>query len=169
MATDPTADPMAIYRLHPDGTKIATSEDAEAIGRLLDRFNREFDETTPGPRALAARIAELIESGDTDVILAGEGPAGLAVLRFRPSIWTSGSECSLAELYVIPDRRDLGLGRAIMHEALENARRRGADSMNIEVDEPDMAARHLYESLGFSNRGEGPDGAVMFVYERNVL
>lgn len=168
VATEPTGDPMAIYRLDPDEIKMATPGDAEAIGRLLDRFNHEFDEPTPGPQALAGRIAELIESGDTDVVLASEGPAGLAVLRFRPSIWTSGSECSLAELYVIPDRRDLGLGRAIMHEALEHARRRGADWMNIEVDEPDMTARHLYESLGFTNREDGPDGSVMFVYEREL-
>jgi len=39
--------------------------------------------------------------------------------------------------------------------------------MNIEVDEPDIAARQLYESLGFTNR-EGGDGPVMYVYERNL-
>src|SRR5260221_11309255 len=108
-----------------DAINIATSVDAEAIGGLLDRFNREFDEPSPGPQALAARIAELIEIGDTDVILGGEGPAGLAVLRFRPSIWTSGNEGYLAELYVIPGRRSLGLARAIMPEGREQARGRG--------------------------------------------
>jgi len=168
VASEPTDDPMAIYRLDADEIKIATSDDAEAIGALLDRFNREFDEPSPGPQALTARMAELIESGDTDVILAGAGPAGLAVLRFRPSIWTSGNECYLAELYVIPERRDLGLGWAIIHEALEQGRRRDANWMSIEVDEPDMAARHLYESLGFTNRSGGPDGPVMFVYEREL-
>ncbi len=166
LATEPTDAPMAIYRLDPDETRIATLVDAEAIGGLLDRFNREFGEPTPGPEVLSTRIAELIGSGETDVVLAGGGPEGLAVLRFRPSIWTPGSECYLAEMYVIPDRRDRGLGRAIMHAALDHARRRGADWISIEVDEPDLAARHLYESLGFTNRGDGPDGPVMFVYER---
>ena len=37
--------------------------------------------------------------------------------------------------------------------------------MSIEVDEPDEAARRLYESLGFSNRSGGPGGPVMYVYE----
>jgi len=168
VATETSGEPMAIYRLDPDQINIATSAEAMAIGGLLDRFNREYDEPTPGPETLAARIAELIDSGDTDVVVGGEGPNGLAVLRFRPSIWTQGSECDVAEMFVIPERRDLGLGRAIMYEALEHARRRGADLMSIEVDEPDMPARHLYESLGFTNRGDGPGGPVMFVYERDL-
>ena len=168
VASEPTDAPMAIYRLDPDETRIATSADADAIGGLLDRFNREFGEPTPGPDVLAARLAALIDSGETDVVLGGEGPEGLAVLRFRPSIWTPGSECYLAEMYVIPDRRDRGLGRAIMHEVLDHAHRRGADWMSIEVDEPDTAARHLYESLGFTNHTDGPAGPVMFVYEREL-
>jgi hypothetical protein len=39
--------------------------------------------------------------------------------------------------------------------------------MDIGVDEPDVAARRLYESLGFSNRSGG-DGALMYVYEREL-
>jgi hypothetical protein len=56
-----------------------------------------------------------------------------------------------------------------MEAALREARERGADTMDIGVDEPDHVARHLYESLGFTNRTGGPDGPVMFVYERELL
>ncbi len=55
-----------------------------------------------------------------------------------------------------------------MDAAISEARERGADTMNIEVDEPDAEARHLYESLGFSNRTGGPDGPLMYVYEREL-
>jgi hypothetical protein len=41
--------------------------------------------------------------------------------------------------------------------------------MDIGVDEPDVAARQLYESLGFTNRISGPDGPLMYVYERDLL
>ena len=44
----------------------------------------------------------------------------------------------------------------------------GADTMDIGVDEPDLAARHLYEDLGFTNRAGGSDGPLMFVYEREL-
>jgi len=151
----------------PSGVRLAGRDDADAIGRLLYDFNREFDDPTPPPSALAARIRQLLDGGDTAVLLGGDGPDGLAVLRFRAAIWSTGLECYLAELYVIPARRGQGLGRALMEAALREARHRGADIMDIGVDEPDLAARRLYESLGFTNK-TGDDGAVMYVYERDL-
>ena len=147
--------------------RIADRTDADAIGRLLYAFNREFDEPTPEPPALAERMRQLLDGGDTLVLLAGDGPDGLAVLRFRASIWSAGLECYLAELYITPARRGQGLGRELMEAVLRAARERGADTMDIGVDEPDVAARRLYESLGFSNRSGG-DGPLMYVYEREL-
>jgi ribosomal protein S18 acetylase RimI-like enzyme len=148
--------------------RLAGLEDAAAVGRLLYDFNREFNEPTPAPSALAERIRHLLEGGDTLALLAGDEPAGLAVLRFRAAIWSAGLECYLAELYVAPASRGQGLGRALMEAALHQARDRGADTMDIGVDEPDHAARRLYESLGFTNRAAGEDGPVMYVYEREL-
>jgi GNAT superfamily N-acetyltransferase len=142
-------------------------DDADAIGRLLYAFNQEFDEPAPEPPALAARMRQLLPAGDTLVLLAGDGPDGLAVLRFRAAIWSDGQECYLAELYVTPARRGQGLGRGLMEAALREARDRGAGTMDIGVDEPDLAARRLYESLGFTNRSGG-DGPLMYVYERDL-
>ena len=148
--------------------RVAGPEDREAVGRLLDAFNREFDEPTPGPAQLASRVGQLITAGDTVVLLGGESPDGLALLRFRPSIWTEGLECYLAELYVIPSARGRGLGRDLMETALQIARDRGADYMDLNTSEADVAARALYESLGFSNREGRPDGPVNHYYEREL-
>jgi ribosomal protein S18 acetylase RimI-like enzyme len=151
--------------------RLADLNDADAIGRLLYAFNREFGDPAPAPSALAERIGQLLDGGDTFILLVGDGdgdgPAGLAVLRLRAAIWSTGLECYLAELYVTPARRGQGLGRALMEAALREARNRGADTMDIGVDEPDHAARRLYESLGFTNRSGG-DGPVMYVYERDL-
>ncbi len=148
--------------------RLASRDDAAAIGQLLYDFNREFDEPAPAPSALAERLRQLIEDGETMVLLVGDGPDGLAVLRFRAAIWSTGLECYLAELYVTPPRRGQGLGRALREAALAEARSRGADTMDIGVDEPDLAARRLYESLGFTNRAGGADGPLMYVYEREL-
>ena len=142
--------------------------DAEAVGRLLHDFNTEYGDVTPGPRRLAARVRQLLTEGQTMVLLAGAGPEGVAVLRLRPSIWTEGLECYLAELYVVAHRRGEGLGRALMEAAIEHARREGADHMDLGTSEDDVAARALYESLGFSNREGGADGPIMFFYEREL-
>jgi ribosomal protein S18 acetylase RimI-like enzyme len=151
---------------HP--VRRATAEDAPAIGRMLHDFNSEFDEATPGPDALAERIRELQARRNFVVLLAGTGPDGLAILRFRPSIWTTSLECYVAELYVRPARRRQGLGRALMVEALALARAKGADYIDLGTSDDDVGARALYESLGFSNRESQPDGPVMYVYEREL-
>ena len=146
----------------------AEPSDADAVGRLLHDFNTEFDEPTPTPAALADRVRALLDAGDTAILLAGERPDGLAVLRFRLSIWLEGLECYLAELYVVPGRRGQGLGRALMEEAIKVAREEGATYMDLGTGEDDVAARALYESLGFDNRGGRPGGPVNFFYEREL-
>jgi ribosomal protein S18 acetylase RimI-like enzyme len=145
--------------------RVASGADADDVGRLLDEFNREYDDPSPGPERLAQRIRQLIAEGSTAVLLVGEGPDGLAVLRFRASIWFEGLECYLAELYVAPSSRGRGLGRALMEEAIAFARGRGAGYMDLNTGEDDVAARGLYESLGFSDREGKPDGSVNYYYE----
>jgi ribosomal protein S18 acetylase RimI-like enzyme len=146
----------------------AGDDDVVAVGRLLDDFNREYDEPSPGPEQITARLRELLAAGDTAALIAGEGPDGLALLRFRPSLWSSGLECYLAELYVVPALRGQGRGRALLDAAIALARERGADYMDLGTSEDDVAARALYESAGFTNRERPPDGPVMYVYERSL-
>ena len=38
--------------------------------------------------------------------------------------------------------------------------------MDLGTSEDDVAARALYESLGFINREGGPDGPISYYYER---
>jgi ribosomal protein S18 acetylase RimI-like enzyme len=146
----------------------AVTGDADAIGRLLHDFNSEYDDYTPGPEAMAKRIGKLLESGDVTVLLGGPGPDGLALLRFRPSLWSDTLDCYLEELYVVPDRRGGGLGQALMEAAMDTARNEGAAHMDLGTAETDTAARALYEKLGFDNREGKPDGPVNLFYEREL-
>ena len=115
--------------------------DAEVIGQLLYDFNTEYGEPAPEPGTLADRMQQLLAGGDTKVLLAGREPQGLAVLRFRPAIWSEGLECYLAELYVAPARRGRGLGRALMEAAIKLARDEGATYMDLGTSEVPSAER----------------------------
>jgi GNAT superfamily N-acetyltransferase len=134
---------------------------------LLD-FQAEFDEPSPGLEMLEHRYADLIRSKEMIVLLTGDGPDGFAQLRFRPWVYSAGLHSYLEELYVVPDLRGNGLGRALLEAAMETARGEGAEQMELGTSEDDVAARHLYESTGFINREGGPDGPVMFFYEREL-
>ena len=148
--------------------RLATGSELEAAGRLLHDFNHEFGEPAPEAAWLARRLSELVAAGDTEVLLAATPPHGVAVLRFRPALFTPGLECYLAELYVEPDHRGHGSGRALMEAALTRARARGADYIELNTDEGDDAAIALYESLGFHS-GHGSRGHPgSFYYEREL-
>ena len=146
----------------------AEARDAAGIGRLLHDFNSEYEEPAPAVEELARTAAALLEAGEITVLLAGEGPDGLALLRFRPGLWSPGLETYLQELYVVPALRGQGIGRALLEGAVELARERGADSIDLNTGETDTAARALYESTGFTNREGGPDGPSMLFYEREI-
>lgn len=148
--------------------RVADVADAPAAAQLLHDFNTEYHDVTPGRARLAERIRHLLDGGDTVLLLAGRRPVGVAVLRFRQALWSDGLECHLAELYVAPPHRGRGVGRALLGGAMDIARRRGADRMDLGTSEDDVTARRLYESMGFINREGGPEGPISFVYERDL-
>jgi ribosomal protein S18 acetylase RimI-like enzyme len=146
----------------------ATVEDAGDVARLLHDFNTEFAEYTPGVAVLAENAAKLIDADEAVFLLGGEGPDGIAQLRFRPSVWTGAPDAYLEELYVAPQRRGEGIGRALLEAAMKTAREAGAKGIDLGTSEDDLAAIALYESAGFTNREGRPDGPRMLVYEREL-
>lgn len=146
----------------------ATVDDAAEIARLLRDFNLEFAEPTPEVEVLTETVRRLLESGEITVLLAGDGPDGFSLFRFRPGLWSAGLETYLQELYVVPDLRGGGIGRALLERTIDLARERGADGIDLNTGETDTAARGLYESMGFTNKEGGPDGPAMLFYEREI-
>jgi ribosomal protein S18 acetylase RimI-like enzyme len=142
-------------------------EDVEVVGRLLDDFNREYEEPSPGAEWIAKRVSALL-GDDFVVLLIGDGPEGLAVVWLRAALWSDSPEAYLAELYVVPGRRGEGLGRALLEEVIVVARAAGADRIELNTSEDDLAARGLYERFGFTNREGRPDGPIMYYYEREL-
>ena len=143
--------------------------DAAETARLLDRFQVEFDEYTPGADVLEPRVSEHIERDLSVFLLAGPPDVGVAQLRFREYLLTGEPACYLEELYVVPDRRGEGHGRALMEAAMASARERGATWMELGTAVSDRAARGLYESLGFTNLEKpGDPETSMLYYEREL-
>jgi ribosomal protein S18 acetylase RimI-like enzyme len=148
--------------------RLATAQDAAAIAQLLHRFNTEFDAETPGVESLRVNAGRLLEAGEMTVLLAGEGPDGLALLRLRDSVWRGEPEAYLQELYVVPEHRGHGIGRALLKATMTTARHAGASSIDLATGEDDTAARALYESAGFTNFEASPGRPRMLFYEREL-
>ena len=140
--------------------RLASADDAADVGRLLHDFNSEFSQPTPGAAALAERLPRLLAGGDAVILLAGDGPDGIALIRFRRSIWTDAIDAYLEELYVAPAERGRGLGRALLDAAIETARQRGATSWTSVRAKTTPPPRPLREQRLHQPRGRWRTGDV---------
>jgi ribosomal protein S18 acetylase RimI-like enzyme len=143
-------------------------EDAAEAARLLRAFNAEYEEPSPPLPVLAERMRGLLSGDSFVVLLAGRPALGIAVLRLRRALWSSGADAYLEELYVVPEQRRRGFGRRLLESAAAAARRAGADHFELTTAETDTEARALYESFGMTNHEGGPGGPRMLYYELDL-
>jgi ribosomal protein S18 acetylase RimI-like enzyme len=146
----------------------ASEADADAIAQLLHDFNNEYEDYTPGVPALTVRLGELLADGAINVLLAGDPAVGFALFRLRPSLWARAADAYLEELYVVPEQRRQGIGRALLEASIDAAREASANHFELTTGETDKEARALYESQGFSNHEGTPDGPRMLYYELDL-
>lgn len=71
--------------------------------------------------------------------------------------WHVADEIQILNVAVHRDCRGLGVARRLLRLALEVGVERGARLAVLEVRKSNMAARTLYESMGFCSVGERPD------------
>ena len=85
----------------------------------------------------------LVATSEEDV----DRVVGFAIARCATAEW------EIENVVVAPEKRRRGIGIKIIRELLLQARSAGATSVLLEVRESNMAARRLYEKLGFSQQG----------------
>jgi ribosomal-protein-alanine N-acetyltransferase len=66
----------------------------------------------------------------------------------------AAGEAEILSIGVLNAHRRAGLGWRLMRSAIQEAVRRGAEELFLEVDETNLAAVHLYNRLGFIKVGE---------------
>jgi ribosomal protein S18 acetylase RimI-like enzyme len=74
--------------------------------------------------------------------------AGLLATSTAPGVW------HVAQVAVDPERRRLGLARALVGQTLHQAAQAGAREVTLVVDRRNTAARALYTELGFVEKAE---------------
>lgn len=67
---------------------------------------------------------------------------------------TAADQAEVLTVAVLPLLRRQGIGHALLHAAMAEARRRGAVTMMLEVGVNNLAARGLYELAGFVRVGQ---------------
>ena len=102
------------------------------------------------PPSFAWRLARAVEAGDIEVLAARTEPCGrpvgVVVLSFRPSVSAGATFASIEDLYVSPDARGRGAGRALLEAVEERCRACGVSYVEVQTDDE---AAPFYAALGF--------------------
>ncbi len=125
--------------------RTATARDAALLAGLAGAaFDPRFGEGWTGSQ-LIGTLAQPSALGEL-AALDGEA-AGFTLARFV------ADEAELLLVAVAPVLRGRGIGSALMQRAIDSARRRGAESMHLEVRASNTAALKLYHRHHFSEIG----------------
>jgi GNAT superfamily N-acetyltransferase len=114
--------------------------------RLLEESLREGE---PVPEDFAETLRKAVEAGGVEVLAARMegGVVGTAVLAYRLSISAAGLFVSIEDLYVRPDARRRGVGRALLEAVEERCASRGVSYVEAQVEDEEAAA--FYTALGY--------------------
>jgi GNAT superfamily N-acetyltransferase len=72
---------------------------------------------------------------------------GFTHCLFRPSTWTETDYCYLEDLFVDPNIRGKGIGRALMNKVFELAKEKNSKRVYWTTQEFNKTARVLYDSI----------------------
>jgi ribosomal protein S18 acetylase RimI-like enzyme len=146
--------------------RLATPKDAADVARLMIGFRNWWQRDEPDDASFEAGVKRLLSDPNTDFLLGGDPAAGVCQLRYRFAVWTGTEDCSLEDIFVEPEARGSGLGRALAEAALARARERGCARVELDVNEANAAALALYESLGFESWSDPPGGRNLLMRRR---
>jgi len=96
----------------------------------------------PVPAASAERFRRAVATGEIEVLAARaeDRLVGVAVLAFRLSVSAGGLFASIEDLYVRPEARRQGVGRALLEAIGERCAARGISYVEAQVEEDEAEA-----------------------------
>ena len=135
-------------------------DDAAEAARLWMRSAEEHTahdriyETASGAEKTMRRfLADVANSGYSFLFVAAAGDRTVGFISgelrqgsptFLPRTWAS-----VDDVFVEPDYRNRGMGRALLQSVSDWAQERGADGISLQVAAANARGRKFYEDLGF--------------------
>jgi ribosomal protein S18 acetylase RimI-like enzyme len=128
--------------------RLATLPDLPAVAALFDAYRQFYEQ--PADAALALRfIGERMRNAESVILVAQTGESIIGFCQLYPSFCSVIAQpiLTLYDLYVAPEARQTGAGRALMQAAHDHARQNGFARLDLSTARTNHKAQALYESL----------------------
>lgn len=150
----------------PAGIEIvqAGAAEVERVTPLFDAYRRFYGQPSDPARARRFLLERML-ARESVIYVASTAAAGDAgFCQLYPSFTSVGLAriWILNDLFVRPDARGKGVGRALLERAREHAQTTGAKRVDLQTARTNTTAQALYESFGFERND------VFFQYSLRV-
>ena len=139
---------------------IRTAEAAdEAAFRTLWQGYLDFFRTTLAPGITDTTWARILDPASpltARLAVTGDGVRGFALHHTHLSTWSIAPDCTLEDLFIAPETRGQGIGRALIDDLISLCRQNGWPRLYWHTHETNASARRLY------NRYSQADGFVRY-------
>lgn len=129
----------------------ATIHDLDALTELLDGY-RQFYQQPRDIQAARAFLRQRFGQADSRILVSENSDGALTgFVQLYPGVSTVGlnSRWTLNDLFVLPECREKGTGRALMEAATQLASEHGVARLILMTQVENERAQRLYESLGW--------------------
>lgn len=145
-------------------TRVATLADLDVVAPLFDAY-RQFYEQAPDAAAARHFIRDRLQRDESIILLAlSEAQQAVGFAQLYPLFCSIDAKAiyQLSDLFVVPDARRSGAGRALLLAAERHAKNTGRTRLELTTARTNKTAQSLYESLGWQ-RDE-----VYYAYAKRV-
>jgi len=135
-----------------DIVRQAGPTDVDMVAPLFDAYRGFYDQPSDLPLARAF-IAALLERGESVVFVAERDGRAVGFVQLYPLFSSTAPRPRrlwlLNDLYVAPEARSSGVGRALLARARRLAEETGAAGLELVTAATNSGAQRLYESVGY--------------------
>ena len=134
----------------------ARPEEAGAVADLFNAINGMDGPPPPVPMTAGIALRDLLGPSPRTTLLVAELDGAVVGFVTGNPLYDSAraADCVfLNDLYVAPEARRRGAGRALVAALAADARRRGAGCVWWGVDLPDVEASRFYDAIGAGDDG----------------
>ncbi|TVP50206.1 MAG: GNAT family N-acetyltransferase [Halomonas sp.] len=131
--------------------RAASINDIDALAELLDGY-RQFYKQQSDVNAARDFLRQRFGQADSRILVSEDAEGTLTgFVQLYPGVSTVGlnARWTLNDLFVLPDCREKGTGRALMEAATQLASEHGVARLMLMTQVENERAQHLYESLGW--------------------